>query len=51
MIDSATLKCLETLQTTVDNLKAEGVDPLFIFAALAQVQNNLQHEYGETFAK
>jgi hypothetical protein len=44
MSDSSTIKSIAALQNTVDALKVKGIDPLFIFAALTQVQSNLAVE-------
>lgn len=44
MSDSSTIKSMEALQNTVDALKIKGIDPLFIFAALTQVQSKLAVE-------
>lgn len=45
MTDSPTIKSIEVLQAVVDQLRMEGVDPVFIVAALAQVQCDLMGDY------
>lgn len=40
--ESPTLKSIEEIQATVDKLKEENIDAVFIYSALAQVIADLQ---------
>ncbi|GJL57127.1 MAG: hypothetical protein NPIRA02_42590 [Nitrospirales bacterium] len=43
--ESPTIKSIDALHTVIEELKTEGVDPVFIVAALAQVQVDMMEEF------
>lgn len=49
-MDSPTVNSIERIRNLVDQMRSEGTDPLFIYAALAQVMADLEPDTRE-FAK
>lgn len=47
-MESLTINSIQRIQKLIDQMKSEGIDPLFIMSALAQVMADLEADVQES---